>query len=121
MQTIVRMNYEELKSQSELVEELLNLSSCTFKFVPNWEHPCIVPSTFRVYSKKVPAAETAREFINNVKCTIPSEHIRIRTSEDFEKARYMIQDWRNATQETSNRLEEKIKLQNNYFRGVIYE
>ena len=124
IQTIARMNYREFINDPTLVDEFINMASDTFSFVDNWDNELIVPSTFRVYSKRVPAVDAAREFIDNVTRTVtnPGE-LRVRKSVDTQKSRYTTSDWRTATQDTSNKLEEKIKPPGKllFFRGAVYE
>lgn len=123
IQTIARMNYRDLKANPGLVDEFISLASENFTFVTDWNDPNIVPSTFRVYSKRVPAVDAAKEFISNVKRTIRSSEIRVRVSKDLQKSRYTTSDWRPASSDTSNKLEEKIKPPNQllFFRGAVYE
>ena len=124
IQTIARMNYRHLMENPLLVTEFSELASTHFTFVENWEDRKIVPSTFRVYSKRVPAVDAAKEFIANVRRNITNPNSVITCeAKDLQKARYTTSDWRNATSETSNKLEEKVKppKQLLFFRGAVYE
>ena len=61
IQQIARMNYRDLTRSTDLIDEFITLASNIFTFVDDWNDPCIVPSTFRIYSKQVPAVDAARE------------------------------------------------------------
>ena len=123
IQEIARMNYKELANNPHLIDEFEELCSQNFTFVNNWNHESIEPSTFRVYSRKVPAVAAAREFIANVRRKIPAADIITRLSKDIQKARYTTSDWRTATDEVSSKLEEQVKPPHQllFFRGAVYE
>ena len=124
IQTIARLNYRNFKDDPSLIDEFIDLASRTFTFVDNWENEHIVPSTFRVYSKRVPAVDAAKEFMENVMRNVTNTHdLIIRKSLDTQKARYTTSDWRQASQDISNKLEEKIKPPGKllFFKGAVYE
>ena len=70
MQDFVRKPYSELKNsittKNDLVERFLKLASENFTFVSKWDGPAITSSTFCVYSKRVPVADAAQLFVEQV-------------------------------------------------------
>ena len=101
LQEIARYNYQKFDREPELVDEFMSLCSEHLTFVNNWDDSKITPSTMRLYSKKVPAREASKQFVERVRRQI-NENSRIeKDAEDVEKNRYSHQEWSNASQNTS--------------------
>ena len=66
IQNIARMNYRRFETHPELVDEFVTPCSNHFSFVDTWEDSLILPSTMRLYSKKIPAREASRQFVASV-------------------------------------------------------
>jgi hypothetical protein len=81
IQQIARYHYKKLTENPELVEEFINLCSDHLMFVDNWDDNRIPPSTMRLYSKKVPAKEAAKQFSNIVRRFFSADNLRERISE----------------------------------------
>ena len=77
----------------------------------------------RLYSKKVPAREASKQFVDRVRRQVSDDQRLERKSEDIEKSRHSHQDWKQASDSTSLQLEQRLKEPNNllFFRGAIYE
>ena len=54
IQQICRYDYRILESHPQLIEEFRQLCSEYLSFVDDWDDPSILPSTIRLYSKKIP-------------------------------------------------------------------
>ena len=63
----------------------------------------------RLYSKKVPAKEASKQFIDRVRRQIPESDRRERVSEDVQKSRFSHQDWAVASEKTSTKLDNKVR------------
>ena len=59
IQEIARCTYKHFEEEPELINEFTNLCSVHFTFVDSWNDEKILPSTMRLYSKKVPAKDAA--------------------------------------------------------------
>ena len=119
IQTIARTRYKDLEDNPDLVEEFIRLVSNSFTFVDNWESMEITPSTYR----KFPAKEAARQFVERVRRSIIQNDLRERRAVDYEKSMMSHVEWTSATENTSNKLEEKLKEPSLllFFRGAIFE
>ena len=117
------MNYRNFERNPELVNEFVTLCSNNITFVDSWEDPCILPSTMRLYSKKIPAREASRQFVASVRRSVNNNEYIERKSEDVEKSMYLHQDWVTASETTSTILEQKVKEPRTilFFRGAIFE
>ena len=70
----------------------MSLCSEHLTFVDNWEDNQITPSTMRLYSKKVPAREAYRQFVDRARRQV-NEHNRLeRDAEDVEKICFHIKN-----------------------------
>ena len=78
-------------------------------FVDEWNHLKILPSTMRLYSKKVPTREATKQFAERVKRQIPRNSIRERISVDYKKSMNIQQDWYLARESTISALNQKVK------------
>ena len=124
MAEIARMKYTALEQDPSLANEFILLASEHFTFTTTWNDDVISPSTFRVYSKRVPAVEAAKQFVDNVYRVIRDQNERReRRSEDTEKTRFSRGDWQTASSQTTLKLEEKVKTPNRllFFKGAVYE
>eukprot|EP00957_Ditylum_brightwellii_P067537 5127222-Ditylum_brightwellii.AAC.1 len=59
-----------------------------------------------LYSKKIPAKDTASQFVEKIRRVIPEAQRVTKRSEDVEKLRYSHQDWRAASELTLSQLEQ---------------
>jgi hypothetical protein len=92
VQEISRYPFWYLVANPEVVEEFLSLVINNFTFVQDWSSPLITPDTFRLYSKKVPAKEAARQFVERVeRHVVPSELVS-REAHDVEKQDILMQN-----------------------------
>ena len=123
IQQIARYSYQKNLANPELIDEFIQLCSENLTFVSNWDDDAISTSTMRLYSKKVPAKEAARQFVDRVRRQVPESDRREREAEDVEKNRYSHQDWSRASEMTSSKLEQKLKEPRKLllFRGAIYD
>ena len=122
IQEIARYDHNKLKNHPELIDEFISLCSDYLTFVDDWNDNRIPPSTIRLYSKKVPAKEAAKQFSERVRRFYNNEDLRERESNDIEKSRYSQQDWYTASDSTSNILDQKVKEPRSLilFKGAIY-
>ena len=74
IQQIVRLNYKRFDNEPKLVDEFLQLCSDNFTFVESWDDNTISTSTMRLYSKKVPAREASRQFVDIVRCQVNEKY-----------------------------------------------
>ena len=76
----------------------------------------------RLYSKKIPAKEAARDFAARVWSHIPAADLRERVSDDVKKSRYSHQEWYRASDRNSTLLSQKLKEPQSllFFCGAIY-
>ena len=89
----------------------------------SWESDKILPSTMRLFSKKIPAREASRQFVASVKRQFASDEYIERYAEDLEKPVNSRADWIQATTNTSSQMEQKVKEPQLllFFRGAIFE
>ena len=123
IQEIARYNYRKFAEEPELIEEFISLCSEHLTFVDNWDHVKITTATMRLYSKKVPARDASKQFVDRVRRQINEQNRLERDAEDVEKNRYSHQEWSNATNSTSQRLDQFVKEPKKllFFRGAIFE
>ena len=117
------MNYRRLEEEPELKDEFIQLCSEKFTFVDSWDDSAILPSTMRLYSKKIPARAASCAFVNTVRRQV-NENERIeKVADDVEKSRYSHQDWRPASESTTLQLDQKVKEPKTllFFKGAIFE
>ena len=123
IQKIARFNYSRFETEPELIDEFVLLCSNSFTFVESWDNDAILPSTMRLYSKKVPAREASRQFVARVRRQV-DDSVRIeKVAEDVEKSRYSHQDWRIASESTSSQLEQMVREPKTllFFKGAIFD
>ena len=123
IQEIARMHYSEYEKNPELIDEFKNLLLNTCTFVPTWSSNKITPSTYRLYSKKFPAKEATRQFVNNVRQSIAPNELREKKADDVEKSRYSHGEWLRASEHTQIILNQRLKEPDTLllFRGAVYE
>ena len=123
LQQIARYNYQSFIEKPSYIEEFAQLCSNSLTFVPNWEDNTISPSTMRLYSKRIPAKEAERQFVNRVRRQIHESDRREKEGEDVEKNRYSYQNWNVVSDATSTKLEQKLKEPKKllFFRGALYD
>ena len=109
LQQIARYTYRRFIDEPQLVDEFINLCSDNFTFVDSWFDEKILPSTMRLYSKKIPAKESARQFVERVRRVIPEAQRIAHKSEDIQKSRFSHQDWSVASELTSSQLDQRLK------------
>ena len=123
IQQIARYNYSKFIRNPALIDEFITLCSNHFTFLDSWDHEAISPTTFRLYSRRVPAKEASKQFIDRVRRLITSNDLREKEAEDVAKGRYSHQEWSRANDVTSATLDQKLKepTQILFFRGAMYE
>ena len=47
------------------MDEFIGLFSDIYTVDDNWEYPSITPSTYRLYSEKIPIKESAQDYVGN--------------------------------------------------------
>jgi hypothetical protein len=120
----VRDNRQQTKSHEEpdLIDELVRLLvSENFTFIDNWNDEQITPSTYRLYGRRVPAKEAARQFIERVRRSFEPNQLREKKAEDVQKHRRIHREWAPASESTSGTLEQILKEPELllFFRGAI--
>ena len=122
IQELVRFPQKRLQENPELIDDFITLCSDHLTFVEDWNDHQITPSTMRLYSKKIPAKEAARDFAARVRSHIPAADLRERVSDDVEKSRYSHQEWYRASDRNSTLLSQKLKEPQSllFFCGAIY-
>ena len=129
MQDIARKSYSELKNSistvNDLVERFLKLASENFTFVSKWDDPAITSSTFRVYSKRVPVADAAQLFVEQVQSEFVNrqDELILIKAKDMFRMNGSRQDFREGGPDVSSAINLKTKLppQLCFFKGVIFE
>ena len=88
-------------------------------FVDEWDHPSILPSTIRLYSKKVPVREAAKQFAERVKRHYQAHEVCERISEDIDKSRFSQQEWSKARDQTIVQLDNVTKEPKSLLFSVV--
>ena len=117
------MNYQRFENDPRLVDEFITLCSDSFTFVDTWTDNAILPSTMRLYSKKIPGREASCQIVESVRRHVDaSDHIE-KTAEDIKKSMYSQQDWTTASETVSLQLEQKVKEPKTllFFKCAIFE
>ena len=124
IQRIARNHHRTLNESPELIARFRQLCSDNFTFVDNWDDPAINASTFRLFSKRVPALDAAQDFNRRVhrQYANTAGQLLSRISIDTQKMRFA-HEWSQAVLNTTNILEQKVKepRQLLFFKGAIYE
>lgn len=123
IQQIARMNPSEYKKNPQLISEFKELISSTCTFVDNWNHEIITPTTYRLYGKKYPARKAIQEYIDQVQSKLSVNEMRIVKSKDMQTPQLSHQEWTQATESTSNGLDQKCKELRTllFFVGSVFE
>lgn len=108
-----------------LVARFRELASRNFTFVNSWDDEKISSSTFRVYSKKVPVAQAAKDFVAKVRSEYrekPAELIEVCAVDSF-KMNGALSSFVAATQEITNKISQNTKPAERlcFFKGAIFE
>ena len=76
-----------------------------------------------MYSKKFPAKEATRQFVDAIKQSILLAGLREKEADNVEKCRFSHGEWLPASQEIKNILDQKLKEPRTllFFRGAVYE
>ena len=77
----------------------------------------------RLYSKKIPAWEASRQFVNGAMRDISAFDRITRISDDIEKSRYYNAEWGRASERVVGQLKQKVKELKEllFFKGAVYE
>ena len=125
IQDISRMHPSKYLSEPSILQEFENLLKTTCTFVTDWSDPVITNNTFRLYAKKFPAKEATKLYQDQVRATMINNisGLRSRHCIDIEKQANCREDWLNASESTSNALDQRCKELRSvlFFRGAIYE
>lgn len=123
LQQIARYNYKVLQEKPHLVDEFVQLCRETLTFAETWDDPRILPETMRLYSKKVPAREASRKFVERVRRRYHTHEIKEKIADDVQKSRYSHRDWSPASTSTVNALEQRLKEPKEllFFKRATYE
>ena len=123
IQQIARYPYWKFDNEPELIEAFVQLISDNCTFVEDWASDKITPSTYRLYSKKIPAKEAAQQYVDRVRRQVDGTLLKCKKSDDVEKSRFSHREWSVATSNTVDQLEQKVKEPNEllFFRGAKYE
>ena len=109
LQEITRIHYSCFDNDSDLLEEFKSLLRNVPTYVPNWSSPEITPDTYWLYGRKIPANDTTRNLIENIRSNITSDQLREKASVDKERIRFSHSEWIIASAETSRKLDKKVK------------
>ena len=123
MQEIIRMHVSKYNDDPELLEELKILLRDVPTFVTDWSSSEISSDTYRLYARKTPANEATNSFVDNIRSNIQNENLREKSAIDKERIRLSHNEWANASQDTSKKLDKKVKEPFTLllFKGGIYE
>ena len=123
IQQIASKHYSLYIEDDDLLVEFRNLISETCTFVDNWNSLEITPSTYRLYGKRLPANDATKQFVDNVRLSIPADQLLEKQSNDVEKNRYSHCDWEPASTSMREKLDKRVKEPSTllFFRGAIYE
>ena len=123
LQEIIRMHYSKYIEKPELLDELRLLLKEVPTYVTNWSSPEISSDTYRLYGRRTPANEATQNLINAIRSNISSENLREKQASDKQRLRLSLSDWGPASEETSKKLNKKVKEPSTllFFKGAIYE
>ena len=122
MQTIAHENYHILSQNPEIIDEFLHLASENFTFVDSWESSNIIPSTFCIYSKRIPVVEAGKLYVGRVLSHVSQENLRRRKAVDVSKMINARMDWTDANNDISEMIEVKVKEPKTllFYPGALY-
>ena len=80
-------SYSKLLIKPELVSEFITFVSEKFTSVDDWTSENITLSTYRLYGKKFPSKEAAKQFIQRVRRSIRVNDFREKIPYDVDKSR----------------------------------
>ena len=88
---IARYTYRTFEENPDLIEEFVSLCSDNFTFVNNWDDDGIPASTMRLYSKRVPAKDAVKQFVERFRRQVDEVNRKEKNAEDVQKSRYLHQ------------------------------
>ena len=123
LQEIICMHYSKYIEKPELLDELRLLLKEVPTYVTNWSSPEISSDTYRLYGRRTPANEASQNLINAIRSNIPAENLREKHASDKQRLRLSLSDWGPASEETSKKLNKKVKEPSTllFFKGALYE
>ena len=94
---------------------------CTF--VPDWFDRRITPDTFRLFGKRAPAIEAAKQYVDQVKDSLDVSEYRERIADDAQIPQHSREEWREATDTTIAELDKKCREPKRllFFKNAVYE
>ena len=124
-QNITRLYPRQYQQNPELLNRFKELARDVFTFVPSWDDPSIDPNTLRFYSRKSPARVETERYIEQVRRSVERNGGRVisRNCIDEENPVYSHRIWQNASEDTSRKLDQKLKEPRKllFFKGATYE
>ena len=123
IQKIISSHYNQFTENPNLLSELRELLHDVPRFVDTWTSPLITSDTYRLYGRRSPANEATQSFIQSIRSDIPSDFLREKRGIDTQRLRLSHSEWSQTQQETSKKLDGKIKEPSIllFFKGAIYE
>ena len=120
---IMSMHYTKYNDNPNLLNELRHLLQNVPTYVDSWSSPIITSDTYRLYGRRSPANEATQCFIQSIRADIPSQFLREKSSIDSQRLRLSHSEWSPANEDTTERLDYKIKEPSIllFFKGAIYE
>ena len=123
LQKVLSMHYIKFTDKPELLDELRGLLHTVPTYVDNWSSPVITSDTYRLYSRRSPANEATQSFLSSVRANISNESLREKVAVDTQRLRLSHSEWTPASEETSKKLDRKVKESYIllFYKGAIYE
>ena len=123
LQKVLSMHYIKFTDKPELLDELRGLLHTVPTYVDNWSSPVITSDTYRLYSRRSPANEATQSFLSSVRANISNESLREKVAVDTQRLRLSHSEWTPASEETSKKLDRKVKESYVllFYKGAIYE
>ena len=103
------MHPKEYENNPEYLTEFQNILSEKCTFVDNWHNNLITPNIYRVYGKKHPAREAARDYVSQVKAYLKPEEYVEKVSIDVQNTTASHQEWQTASHDTTLQLDHRVK------------
>ena len=103
------MHYSKYIEKPELLYELRLFLKEVSTYVTNWSSPEISSDTYRLYGRRTPANEATQNLINAIGSNISSENLGEKQASDKQRLRLSLSDWGPASEETSKKLNKKVK------------
>ena len=77
--------------------------------VDTWTSPLITSDAYRLYGRRSPANKATQSFIQSICSDIPTGFLQEKRAIDSQRLRLSHSEWSQAQQETSKKLDGKIK------------